>query len=360
MILAEASAPSANLRRLAKLYGVELSYVDASNHRQFTSVEGVLAALRALGAPVQNENDLSTALRQRQRELWMRLIEPVAVAWDGAAPVLELRLPAAVSGKLEVELIREDGETTRWTGDIARLRATATAKVDGEQFVARELRLKARRLPNGYHRLSVRHGRANADCLIVSAPTKCYTGATGERHWGVFLPLYALHSERSWGSGDFGDLGRLADWTADLGGRTVSTLPLFAQFLDRPFVPSPYEPVTRLFWNEFYLDVNSSPDLDQSPAAQKIVASPEFRREVEALRREDIVDYKRGMALKRRVLEELAKACFETPERVRGLRKFVRERPQAEDYARFRAVVEKRRGETWRELAGATARRPHR
>jgi len=346
VILAEASAPSATLRRLAKLHGVELSYVDAANQRRFASAEGVLAALRALGARIESEDDVPAALRERQREMWTQLIEPAAVAWDGEAPALEVRLPASASGKLDVELTLEDGRTTRWAADIGRLRTIASAKVDGEHFSARALTLKAKRLPDGYHRLSVRHGRDTAECLVISAPTKCYTGAAGERDWGVFLPLYALHSERSWGSGDFGDMGRLADWTAELGGRTVSTLPLFAAFLDEPFVPSPYSPVSRLFWNEFYLDVSESLDLEGSPVAQKIVASPEFQCEIEALRREGTVDYKRGMALKRRVLEELAKACFEAPERARGLRTFVRERPAAEDYARFRAVVEKRR-ETW-------------
>lgn len=345
--MAEASAPSATLRRLAKLYGVELGYVDAAKKEQHTSVEGVLAALSALGASVKSEGDVPAALRQRQRQMWTQLIEPAAVAWDGVAPVLEVRLPATASGKLEVELTLEGGKTTRWTADIARLRSTGSAKVDGEQFVARNLPLKAKRLPDGYHRLSVRHGRATAECLVISAPTKCYAGAAGERDWGVFMPLYALHSEQSWGSGDFGDLGRLADWTAEQGGRTVSTLPLFATFLDRPFVPSPYEPVSRLFWNEFYLDVGASPDLDVSPAAQKIVASAAFQREVAALRRHETVDYRRGMALKRRVLEVLARDCFEAPERLRGLRKFVRGRPAVEDYARFRAVVERRGGKTW-------------
>lgn len=346
MILAEASAPSASLRRLAKVYGVELSYADVAKQRHFTSAEGVLAALRALGAPIESEDDVPAALRQRRREMWTQMIGPAAVAWDGAPPALDVRLPASASGKLDVELTLENGETKRWTADVTRLRSTGSAKVDGAQFVARALPLKAKRLPDGYHRLLVRHGRATAECLVISAPTKCYTGTAGERDWGVFLPLYALHSERSWGSGNFGDLGRLADWTAELGGRTVSTLPLFAAFLDEPFVPSPYSPVSRLFWNEFYLDVGASPDFEGSPAAQKIVGSPEFQREVEALRREETVDYKHGMALKRRVLEELAKACFEAPERVRGLRKFVRERPAVEDYARFRAVVEERR-ETW-------------
>ena len=36
--------------------------------------------------------------------------------------------------------------------------------------------------------------------------------------WGVFLPLYALHSERSWGAGDFSDLEALTDWVTKLGG----------------------------------------------------------------------------------------------------------------------------------------------
>ena len=33
-----------------------------------------------------------------------------------------------------------------------------------------------------------------------------------------------------------------------------STLPLYAAFLDEPFDPSPYAPVSRLHWNEVYLD----------------------------------------------------------------------------------------------------------
>jgi len=32
------------------------------------------------------------------------------------------------------------------------------------------------------------------------------------RGWGVFLPLYALHSDKSWGGGDFSDLEALADY----------------------------------------------------------------------------------------------------------------------------------------------------
>ena len=47
-----------------------------------------------------------------------------------------------------------------------------------------------------------------------------------DHEWGLFCPLYALHSERSLGSGDLTDLRTLAGWQASLGGRVVGSLPL--------------------------------------------------------------------------------------------------------------------------------------
>jgi 4-alpha-glucanotransferase len=344
----EVNAPSAALRRLAKLYGVELSYTDAARQRQRTSAESVVATLRALGADVEGEGDIDEALWHHQRELLSRLVEPVTVAWDGTPPEIEVRIPAGVESTIEAELALEGGETRRWTAAVESLPATRRARIRREEFVSRTLALKVRRLPQGYHRLTMRVGRESAECLVISAPRKAYTGERGEQPaWGVFLPLYALHGQRSWGSGDFTDLARLAEWVASMGGTTVSTLPLFATFLDEPFEPSPYTPASRLFWNEFFLDVTAAPELASCEPARKIVASAEFAGEVDKLRREETVDYKCGMALKRRVLAELAKSCFDgAPERPRALRQFVRERPAVEDYARFRAVAEWR-GESW-------------
>ena len=82
--------------------------------------------------------------------------------------------------------------------------------------------------------------------------------------WGVFAPVYGLHSKRSEGAGDLADLESLIDWIDELGGQVVSTLPLLSAFLDKPFEPSPYSPVSRMFWNEFYVDPARSPD---SPVA---------------------------------------------------------------------------------------------
>jgi 4-alpha-glucanotransferase len=131
---------------------------------------------------------------------------------------------------------------------------------------------------------------------------------------------------------------------AELGGSVVATLPLPAAFLDKPLEPSPYAPVSRLFWNEFYIDVTRVPDLERCSSAQAIAGSPEVHQELEDLRTQPLVDYPRQMALKRRVLEEMARCFFaERSERYAAFARFLEDHPSLEDYARFRATVERRR-----------------
>ena len=96
--------------------------------------------------------------------------------------------------------------------------------------------------------------------------------------------MYALRSEHNWGVGDFADLDELIDFTHQANGHAVATLPLLANFLDEPFNPSPYAPVSRLFWNELYLDVPRIPEFAGCPAAQTLVDSCEFCRELETAR----------------------------------------------------------------------------
>src|SRR5207244_2136950 len=120
-------------------------------------------------------------------------------------------------------------------------------------------------------------------------------------------------AERNWGVGDFTDLHNLIGYVQNLGGGLVGTLPLMAAFLDEPFEPSPYSPASRLFWNEFYLDVMSVPEMQRNAAARDLVAAREFRDACAAQHALELVDYRGQMALKRRVLELLAKGFFADP-----------------------------------------------
>lgn len=327
----------AQLRQLARLYGVEASYRDIHGITRYATPEAVIAVLRGLDVPVESPSEIADVLRARRLELARRVVEPVLVAWDGRLRDVDLRLPSHVSGTVDIEITLEDRETFTQTLEVASLKSVAEENIEGRRFVTRRFSLR-RRLPMGYHTLRLRGARSRASALIISAPMLAYSGVKS-REWGVFLPLYALRTEEDWGAGNYSDLRDLIDWTAELGGDVVATLPLFDAFLDKPFDPSPYSPATRLFWNEFFIDIEAVPELAESETAQQMLASRAVRNKIEALRGDDIVDYRAGMALKQKLLSELAKSFS----RKKDLRAFRAASPHAEDYARFRAVMDSQR-----------------
>jgi 4-alpha-glucanotransferase len=341
-----------SLRELAALYGVETSYWTGGGEERVAEPEALLRVLRVLGAPVEREGDVPGAVRQRRQEAWQRVLEPVTVAWDGGAPAgpaVVVRWPAGgPAGPLRLSLALESGGLRHWSVGWGDLLLRESADVEGAAYEARLLPL-GELLPHGYHRLTLHAGDRTAECLLLSAPEQAPARSPAlDKTWGLFVPVYALHSGRSWGAGDFGDLSRLLAWVKQQGGGNVATLPLLAAFLDEPLEYSPYSPASRLFWNEFYLNVEAIPEWQRCPEARTLAASPEFQAGVEALRREPLVDYPRQMALKRRLLERLARLFFADPaDRLDAFRRFVAENPHAEDYARFRAVVERRRQSWW-------------
>ena len=335
------------LRLLARLYGVQTEFVDNGGNLHHATTEGLLAVLKALGAQVEGDGDVAEATRGRRHALRSRRIEPVAVAWDGTPPALLLRIPESLaSSTLDCRLTDEEGAERSWTVAVADLDPSETESSRADRLAAGRLTLPGP-LPSGYHRLTVRFPGAEAACLVIAAPTRAYAGSgeSADRTWGLFCPLHALHRGSSWGAGDFSDLGALMDWAAGQGGGLVATLPMLASFFDGPTV-SPYAPASRLFWNEFYLDLRRIPELALSEPARALMESAEFRREVEALRSEPLVDYARQMRLKRRVLELLSDAVPAEGERLADFRRFLRDHPESEDYASFMASVE-RHGRDW-------------
>jgi 4-alpha-glucanotransferase len=341
--------PLRHLRRLARLFGVQTAYVDTTKTRRTASPETLLAVLRALGAPVAAARDAPGALREVVQARWRRPVDPVAVAWEGRPASLLLRLPKGRDGgRAAVRLEREDGEVHEFAAGLSSLPVEETAEVEGVSFAAKRLFLPEG-LPWGYHRAILSAGGTTGETLVVATPRAAHAPPEGPMEnggaaWGVFLPLYALRTERDIGSGDLSDLEALMDWAAAAGGRLVGTLPLLAAFLDEPFHPSPYAPASRLFWNEFFLDVTRAPGFAACAEAQALLSSEPVREEIRDLRAAPLVDYRRGMALRRRILEALARAFFAGGgEGDTAFRRFASAKTGAEDYARFRAAGDAQR-----------------
>ena len=337
-----------SLRRLAQLYGVQASYTDGRGQRRRASRDSILAALRALGAPLAGAGDLDDAFGARLRARWTRLVEPVLVAWHGRRNDFLLRLPAGADRvRAACHLRLADGGSRSWLVAAGELPVADAAVLDGTRYVARAASLPAR-LPPGYHRLSIELGDRHCTSLVIAAPAEAFDD--GRAGWGGFLPLHALHSARSWGTGDFSDADALSGWLAERGGRTFASLPLLAAFLgdaDAAFEPSPYLPVSRLFWNEIYVDPRRLAEFEHCTAARRLVESAAFRERVAALQSAALVDYRGAMALKRSVLELLERELRRRrDQRYESFRAWVRRNPPAAEYAAFRAVNE-RLGRPW-------------
>jgi 4-alpha-glucanotransferase len=333
------------LHSLARLYNIQPVYIDAWGRLLESPPESILRVLQILGAQVEHVGDLGDALRQRRQFLWQRMIDPVVVSWEGSPVKLKVRLPRELTETTANYYITlEDGQIMEGRcADDATIKPVAHC-VEGMAFVSRRLILPDR-VPLGRHRLHLQLGELPLEAYLFASPVEAFSQTEAKaKRWGLFCPLYALTSERNLGAGDFSDLGAFAEFAGSMGAGFVGTLPLLAAFLDEPFNPSPYAPVSRLFWNELYLDIHRIPELHRCAAAKAAMHSSGFRTELANLQRAPLVEYRKLMALKRDILEKLLLCLLSQPSKRReGFEHFVATHPGAQDYAAFRAKVERER-----------------
>ncbi len=325
------------LVNLAEAYGVATSYEDWRGRRVEIERGALVAILEALDVRTANPaQSLADAEGARLGEL----VEPVSVAWDGRGSLL-LWTPPGV-GAVEIDLIDERGAHRALRFRPSETRIRARVSTGGVDRIERLLPL--RDLATGYYRAHMRWRAGDrteeGEALVLAAPRRTFGGDLAARAFGVFAPLYALRSANDPGIGTLGDLGRLLRWTRAQGGTTVGTLPLLATFHDDPEGVSPYAPVSRLAWDELYLDVTALPEYDDQIAARAVSATP-------AEAGGDLVDYGAVDRAQLAVLQALARRAFSDGRRREELGRFALEMPLVRDYAHFRGARETL-GAAWR------------
>lgn len=252
----------------ARALGVETSYWDVSGQLHHASGETLAALVDILdadrhGGPTQ--------------------IEPVIVAAGS---------PVSVGVLGDLALVLDDEATIPLTPQ------------DGFVTLPADL-------PIGCHRLCGVLGDDVEEATVVVPPARMprdprLAGRVG----GVFVPAYALWT-RDDPDPSFHHLQRLAAELAERHLDVLCTLPLYATFLDEPFDPSPYSPISRLHWSEAYL---AHPGRDAGEVAP-------------------LVDW--ADVARRRRTELLRAAADLDAETVSALDDFVRDRPDVGDFARF-------------------------
>jgi 4-alpha-glucanotransferase len=182
-------------------------------------------------------------------------------------------------------------------------------------------------LPLGCHSLAIAGHGVDETTTIVAAPPAMPTSPDLAGGTAVFAPAYALWEHES-PLPSFTHLASLGHLLPTLGVDALITLPLYAAFLDEPFDPSPYAPVSRLHWNEVYLDDGALPAAPMPPSGLR--ATPETEGG-------QLIDWR---ALGRRRRAQLIEAVGEVPAELSAdVHRWVTANPDVADYARFRAKV---------------------
>ena len=250
----------------------------------------------------------------------------------GRPDAVTVTLPAVTaSEKVWLTLELEDGDLGRAALGRARAgRPRAVATAGGTRSVVVPIDLAAvagRPLPPGRHRLTLEGAGAPESALVLSAPD-C---PQAPRWLGAFMPLHAIRAEDDWGIGTYPELGRLGEWVSACGVDVLGTLPLYPAFLEPPADPSPYLPVSRLAYNEIFVDPTALPEFATCDEARQRWGSAAPRAQAAALRSPRRVPYEEVVRLIRAVLEPMA-ACLQhgcRPERQAGLRDFAATPPRA-------------------------------
>jgi 4-alpha-glucanotransferase len=169
-------------------------------------------------------------------------------------------------------------------------------------------------VPVGCHRLAGSGPGGDEVATLVVSPRTMPSDPGLAGGVAVFVPTYALWEVNA-PLPSFGQLGALVARAPRIGIDVVMTLPLYAGFFDEPFDPSPYAPVSRLHWNELYIN---DPSLPAAPVPVK----------------GELLDW-RGLARRRR--GQLLDLCRDLdPYLETAVDRFVAERPDVAAFARYR------------------------
>lgn len=339
-----------DIQEFADQVGIARTYKDVMGRQVTISPEARLAALGAMGYPVQDMDMLMAYLEREQLQEFTRVTEPVQVLTAGDKWYTLLRTPASLSENAvlswRIEFEKPDAAVAASAaitispvkdGELAKERAVLPdadcfaadgsgcgdtvmlsdveiawyKTVQGTEYDARRLYLPAG-LPLGYHQLHIKITDGQqiiepAPMLLIVTPDRCYIPEKmqqGEKVWGISTQLYSLRSRHNWGIGDFHDLKNLLRSVARQGGQFVGLNPLHAGYPANPDpdMVSPYSPSSRLWLNIIYIRVEDIPEYASCKQAVSLVNSKAFQQKLRALREREYVDYRQVIELKLQVL----------------------------------------------------------
>jgi 4-alpha-glucanotransferase len=164
------------------------------------------------------------------------------------------------------------------------------------------------------------------------------------RRAGISVPLFSLRSTRSWGIGEIGDIPLAAGWLRAACQTVLQILPLNEM---APSESSPYSALSAMAIDPQFISIWMMEDGE--------VFEDVWRRELDALRRTQRIDYKMVRSLKGRALKASFDRFFQTEwlpdtERAASLRSYITtESWWLDEYSLYRALRAQAGDRPWTE-----------
>jgi len=329
---------------LSSLCGIIREYWDISGKKHIASLETRKAILRAMRLKIDSDKEVVKEISKRKRKPWEDFVEPVHVISLNNQPFsIPVRVPInkPEQAKLMISWSLEDEKGRRDEFRLAPEAIIGAAEewVDGTRYITVTVSDSVKR-DAGYYVLNVEckhpdrafpggHTKLHKKSKIIITPDTCYIPIELQkgRAWGLSVNLYGLKSERNWGIGDFSDLEKIVRRTADMKGSFVGVSPLHVIPNRKPFGVSPYSPISRLYKNFIYLDLEKVTEVMECDGEGKLIGSKKFRRSLDELRESDLVDYEKIALMK----EEVLRTAFDFFYR----KHFFRNTTRGEDFKRY-------------------------
>lgn len=244
---------SEQLRELARAYGIATHYDDFDGTRQDVAASTLRSVLAAMDVLADTNSQIAAALAAAEAAPWRRTLPPCTSLRAGRESQVAVHVPDGSALRVRVEL-EDGGVRTLEQADVW----VQPREIDGRRIGRATFHLPAD-LPLGWHTLVAdvdqRPDVARGVLLVAPehVPQPRVRAELGGRCFGLSAQLYSVRSQRSWGIGDFADLGELGSLCGEVGADFLLINPLHAAEPTAPMTPSPYLPTSRRFINPIYL-----------------------------------------------------------------------------------------------------------
>jgi 4-alpha-glucanotransferase len=342
------------LNELSELCGIVPEYCDIFGNRHAAPPETKTAILKAMGINTETAGSLYSEIRKKRLRQWNRIIDPTMVFLVTEQPLdILVHVPVKEGDEQNIQvkfaLIDENSRSELFSFGFDNIEIIERRTIDEIPHLKISAQIRAEK-EIGYYDLDMLYTSSNfgltAHSRLIITPDACYIpdrmaamqiDESGRPHlleksktWGLCINLYSLTSGKSWGIGDFGDLHELGEWLASLGAGFIGINPLHSLPNKPPFGISPYSPLSRLYKNPVYLEMETIPEVIISNEAQAIINWAGFQKVLKDLRASPAIDYEKVASLKDQVLSRAFEYFYDNH--------YLKETPRAADFRRYAAA----------------------